>query len=140
MQSYELTQGKWRQSSPFPLELHGAVVFSPSPSGKLLAVIHEDTANGKDTGKDAGYVIEIWGSEESGGRLMDQIPTAGVHGKIVGGTWFGGLSWSSDESKVVYVAQKKATETRYCKALFSIRYTTTVSYRHAVRTIHSTRM
>lgn len=43
---------------------------------------------------------------------MDRIATAGVHGKIAGGTWFGGLSWSPDESTVVYVAQKKATETR----------------------------
>lgn len=43
---------------------------------------------------------------------MDQISTAGVHGKVAGGSWFGGLSWSPDESKVVYVAQKKATETR----------------------------
>lgn len=43
---------------------------------------------------------------------MDQIPTAGVHDKIAGGNWFGGLGWSPDESKVVYVAQKKAAETR----------------------------
>lgn len=43
---------------------------------------------------------------------MDQIPTAEVHGKIAGGSWFGGLSWSPDESKVVYVAQKKPRETR----------------------------
>lgn len=113
VQSYELTQGKWRQSSPFPLELNGAVIFSPSPSGKLLAVIKEDTANGKDNPKDPGYVIEIWGNEEVGGRLVDQIPTAEAHGKIVGGTWFGGLSWSPDETKVVYVAQKKAAETRW---------------------------
>lgn len=113
MQSYELTEGKWHQSSPFPLELNGAVVFSPSPSGKLLAVIREDAADGKDSTKDTGYVIEIWSNEQGGGQLVDQIPTAGVHGKIVGGTWFGGLNWSPDESKVVYVAQQKSLETRY---------------------------
>lgn len=111
VQSYELAQGKWRQSSPFPSELNGVAVFSPSPSGKFLAVIKEDTAGGKDAAKDA-YVIEVWGNDEAAGRLIDQVSTAGVHGKIVGGTWFGGLSWSPDESKVVYVAQKNPTETR----------------------------
>lgn len=111
VQSYELAQGRWRQSSPFPLELAGAVAFKPSPSGRLLAIVREDSAASKDaTAKDAGYVVEIWNRDE--GRLMDQIPTAGVHGKIAGGNWFGGLSWSPDESKVVYVAQKKAAETR----------------------------
>lgn len=109
--SYELAEGKWHRSSPFPLELMGAVAFKPSPSGKLLAIIREDSAPGKDaTAKDAAYVIEVWSNED--GRLMDRIATAGVHGKIAGGTWFGGLSWSPDESTVVYVAQKKATETR----------------------------
>lgn len=111
MQSFEFAQSKWRQSSPYPLELNGAVAFKPSPSGKLLAIIREDP--GKDpaaAAKDPGYVVEIWGHCD--GRLVDQIPTSGVHGKIAGGTWFGGLSWSPDESKVVYVAQKKATETR----------------------------
>lgn len=113
IQSYELAQGKWRQSSPFPLELNGAVAFKPSPSGRLLAIVREDSVASKDAAaaaKDAGYVIEIWNHDE--GRLVDQIPTAGVHGKIAGGNWFGGLSWSPDESKVVYVAQKKAAETR----------------------------
>lgn len=61
-------------------------------------------------------MIEVWNHEE--GRLMDQIPTAGMHGKIAGGNWFGGLSWSPDESKVVYVAQKKAAETRLDWARF----------------------
>lgn len=111
VQSYELAQGKWRQSSPFPFELNGVAVFSPSPSGKFLAVIKEDTAGGKDAAKDA-YVIEVWGNDEAAGCLIDQVSTAGVHGKIVGGTWFGGLSWSPDESKVVYVAQRNPTETR----------------------------
>lgn len=114
VQSYELAKGKWRQSSPYPLELNGSVAFKPSPSGKLLAIIREDPAaagkNAAATAKDTGYVIEIWSHED--GRLVDQIPTSGVHGKVVGGSWFGGLSWSPDESKVVYVAQKKATETR----------------------------
>lgn len=106
---YELSQGKWCQSSPFPHELNGAVIFSPSPSGKLLAVVKEDVPSGKCMGKDPGYVIEIW---DDSGLLFDQIPTAGVHGNIVGDSWFGGFSWSSDESKVVYVARKKTKETR----------------------------
>lgn len=109
VQSFELSQRRWRRLSPFPLELAGAVGFSPSPSGKLLVIIKEDTASAKDSNKDAGYVIEVWESE---GRLLEQIPTTGVHGKVVGGTWFGGLSWSPDESKVVYVAQKKTAEMR----------------------------
>lgn len=115
MQSYELAQGRWRQSSPFPLELSAAVAFKPSPSGRLLAIVREDS---KDTAaaaatatKDPGYAIEIWSRDD--GRLVDQIPAAGVHGKIVGGNWFGGLSWSPDGTKLVYVAQKKATETRW---------------------------
>ncbi|CAM9383223.1 unnamed protein product [Scytosiphon promiscuus] len=111
VQSYELTQAKWRQSSSFPLELNGAVAFKPSPSGKLLAVIREDAAAGKDSGgKGTSYVVEIWTRED--GQLVEQIPTAEAHGKVAGGTWFGGLSWSPDETKVVYVAQKKPREAR----------------------------
>lgn len=114
VQSYELTNGKWRQTSPFPLELKGAVSFSPSPSGKLLAIVREDSTagNGKVPKKEPGYVIEIWGNEEHGGELLDQIPTAGSHGKIISDSWFGGLGWAPDESKLVYVAQKKAVETK----------------------------
>ncbi len=114
MQSYELAQGSWRQSSPFPLELGAAVAFKPSPSGRLLAIVREDSkdnAAAATTAKDPGYAIEIWSRDD--GRLVDQIPAAGVHGKIAGGNWFGGLSWSPDETKLVYVAQKKAAETRW---------------------------
>lgn len=110
MQSYEVSDGKWVQTSPFPLELRGVVSFCPSPSGKLLAIVREAPCEGKS--KKTDYVIEIWANEQSEGSLVEQIPTAGVHGKIVSGTWFGGLSWSPDESKLLYVAQKKDTDTR----------------------------
>lgn len=118
VQSYEMTDGKWRLTSPFPLELKDTVAFCPSPSGKLLAIIREDSAgDGKDPkNKNPGYVIEVWGNEEQGGSLLDQIPTAGSHGKLIGDTWFGGLGWAPDESKLVYVAQKNAVETRYVRS------------------------
>lgn len=110
VQFYELKAGQLRQTSPFPLELQGAVSISPSPSGKLLAIIREAPSEGKAAQKD--YVIEIWSNDQSGGSLVDQIPTAGVHERIVADGWFGEPFWSPDESKLVYVAQRKGRSTR----------------------------
>jgi Acylamino-acid-releasing enzyme, N-terminal domain len=54
----------WQQSSAFPMELNGVVVFSPSPSGKKLAVVREAAADsGTSSSSSKGttsYVIEIW--------------------------------------------------------------------------------
>ena len=37
------------------------------------------------------------------------LDVSDIHGKFVGDTWFGGLTWSSDERYVAYVAHKKVS-------------------------------
>lgn len=87
------------------------MIFCPSPSGKLLAIVREAPGERKDAqAKD--YIIEIWANNQREGSLVDQISTVGLHEKIIAGSWFGELAWSSDETKLVYVAQKKAPKTR----------------------------
>ena len=60
----------------------------------------------------------------SGGNdVSHYLDVSDIHGKFVGDTWFGGLTWSSDERYVAYVAHKKAsaTKTKDAGSLFEYR-------------------
>eukprot|EP01041_Mallomonas_annulata_P010128 gene10128-21122_t len=74
------------------------IIFSDiSPSG-LRSVY------GK-SGKDDIPILEFAGTEDNIGYRID---CSKIHGKIVGDSWFGGVSWTSDERFVAYVAYKKS--------------------------------
>jgi len=84
----------------FPAETAGDVMVSPSPSGKLLAYFRPVPSDKKDDRPKA--FIEIW---DKSPRLIQSIPTEGKHGAFYGDDWFKGLSWSSDETRIVYMAE-----------------------------------
>lgn len=84
-------------SSP-PIELHDGGQSYYSPSGKrLIKFVQKDIG-----GEDSMLLAEVW---TVGGGLdrVWEIP-ADVHGGIFCDEWFGHVSWSPDESMVVYVA------------------------------------
>eukprot|EP01041_Mallomonas_annulata_P013860 gene13860-29499_t len=80
-----------------PLLEISPIIFSDiSPSG-LRSVY------GK-SGKDDISILEFAGTEDNIGYRID---CSKIHGKLVGDSWFGGVSWTSDERFVAYVAFKK---------------------------------
>ncbi|CAM9545996.1 unnamed protein product, partial [Chrysoparadoxa australica] len=112
---------------PFPMELSGVVLFSPSPSGKRLAIVREVAgggdagANGAAAGVEGGaagfksYNIEIWSTGAAAGEpsgMVHRIATGSAHGDMMSSGWFGGFAWSKCESYAVYVARKVPPKTR----------------------------
>mmetsp|Transcript_38380 Transcript_38380/g.39056 ORF Transcript_38380/g.39056 Transcript_38380/m.39056 type:complete len:297 (+) Transcript_38380:39-929(+) len=77
-------------------EISPASFLDTSPSGKKSLVAR--------LGKDDAPILEYSGSENKAGYRID---ASKVHGKIIGDSWFGGCSWSSDERFVAYVASKR---------------------------------
>jgi Acylamino-acid-releasing enzyme, N-terminal domain len=77
----------WQQSSAFPMELNGVVVFSPSPSGKKLAVVREAAADsGTCSSSSKGttsYVIEIWGNGDVSTGTQRCVTKASCRRRIV---------------------------------------------------------
>ncbi|CAI9285139.1 unnamed protein product [Lactuca saligna] len=84
------------QWSPFPIEITGASVMVPSPSGKKLLVI-------RNPENDSPSQFEIWGPLQLEKEI--RVPQS-VHGSVYVDGWFEGISWSSDESLIAYVAEE----------------------------------
>lgn len=90
--------------SPFPVEQTGASLVVPSPSGLNVLVVR----NGESSSKDASppVQLEIWGP----GQLQKEIfVPPSVHGPLYTDGWFEGVSWSSDETCIAYIAEEPAT-------------------------------
>lgn len=90
--------------SPFPVEQTGASLVVPSPSGLNVLVVR----NGESSSKDASppVQLEIWGP----GQLRKEIfVPPSVHGPLYTDGWFEGVSWSSDETCIAYIAEEPAT-------------------------------
>ncbi|CAH1427163.1 unnamed protein product [Lactuca virosa] len=81
------------QWSPFPIEITGASVMVPSPSGKKLLVI-------RNPENDSPSQFEIWGPLQLEKEI--RVPQS-VHGSVYVDGWFEGISWSSDESLIAYI-------------------------------------
>ncbi len=82
------------------------VIFDLSPTSAVSISFFNTPINSKP-GSTGSYVEvnhPVYG--------MYRIDTSGSHGKVIGDTWFGGLSWSHDERYVAYVAQIKANPNR----------------------------
>ncbi|XP_023761603.1 acylamino-acid-releasing enzyme isoform X1 [Lactuca sativa] len=84
------------QWSPFPIEITGASVMVPSPSGKKLLVI-------RNPENDSPSQFEIWGKFQLEKEIL--VPQS-VHGSVYSDGWFEGISWSPDESLIAYVAEE----------------------------------
>ncbi|KAI3844357.1 hypothetical protein MKX03_021531 [Papaver bracteatum] len=83
------------QWAPFPVEMSGVSTIVPSPSGQKMLVIRNQE-------NDSPTHFEIWGSSQVEKEI--HIPKS-VHGSVYTDGWFEGISWSSDETLIAYVAE-----------------------------------
>eukprot|EP00985_Skeletonema_marinoi_P002619 scaffold1069_cov112-Skeletonema_marinoi.AAC.3 len=98
-----------------PMELSAKIKARiPSPSGDKLAVLVEESVpsdiegKGQDTKR---HVMEIWTNK--GHQLAKRIvlPST-IHGPVCTDfAWFGGISWSPDETALVYSAEVNKPKT-----------------------------
>ncbi|KAF9027578.1 hypothetical protein BGZ52_002872 [Haplosporangium bisporale] len=79
-----------------------------SPSGKLTVVLRSVSGEKKK------HFIEIW----SEGSILHILETTAIHDDFYADATFGTLEWSRDETKIVYVAERKKTED-VLEAIFS---------------------
>lgn len=85
----------------------------PSPSGEKIAILVEEGIPSASGGKEESkrHVFEIW--TNNGHRLSNRITLPSEkHGQVCTDfAWFGGISWSADESALVYTAEVNKPET-----------------------------
>ncbi|GAB2303071.1 hypothetical protein Dimus_037063 [Dionaea muscipula] len=84
------------QWSPFPVEVSGASLIIPSPSGSKLLIV-------RNAENDSPTKFEIWSPSDVEKEF--QIPKS-VHGSVYADGWFEGVSWNSNETLVAYVAEE----------------------------------
>ncbi|KAI3695684.1 hypothetical protein L1987_78683 [Smallanthus sonchifolius] len=82
--------------APFPIEVTGASLMVPSPSGSKLLVV-------RNPENDSPTHFEIWGPFQMEKEI--RVPQS-KHGSVYADGWFEGISWSSDESAIAYVAEE----------------------------------
>ncbi|KAG0337520.1 hypothetical protein BG000_005312 [Podila horticola] len=86
-----------------------AVAQQASPSGKLTAVLRSVAGDKKK------HFVEIW----SEGSILQLLETTAIHDDFYADSTFGTLEWSRDETKLVYVAERKKSEDAYEKFVFT---------------------
>eukprot|EP00466_Bigelowiella_natans_P014788 jgi/Bigna1/126075/aug1.2_g783 len=96
------------QSTP-PVPLGKAIATIPSPSGKLFLSIYSDESGAEQQSISSTYTFVISDAAEN----LHTIRSKGLHKQIFLKGNLGGISWSLDETKIVYVAEPKATETSH---------------------------
>ncbi|KAK7065219.1 hypothetical protein SK128_005235 [Halocaridina rubra] len=91
--------------------VENVVFFPPVPVDKnVILSQHSKTGNksayiaGSESDKEAQWVMII---ERDGSMKSVDLKAADKHGKVYADNEFGGLEWSSDETKLLYVAEKK---------------------------------
>nr|GMD81705.1 acylamino-acid-releasing enzyme-like isoform X1 [Ipomoea batatas] len=84
------------QWAAFPIEMGGASIIVPSPSGSKLLVVHNSQIGSPTR-------FEIWG--QCGVEKEFHIP-ASLHGSVFSDGWFEGISWNYDETLIAYVAEE----------------------------------
>ena len=93
------THGDHLNHPAFGVEERGALLTSVSPSGARRLVVR----SGKDAGGDRdGVSLEIW---EGGALVSEVLVPAKTHGTLCGDGTFGGVDWSANEGRIVYVAE-----------------------------------
>ncbi|CAG8803771.1 5156_t:CDS:2, partial [Racocetra persica] len=88
-------------SSFLPIDLGDVALQAISPSGDQLVVLR---AVSNDKGKKR--FVETWKL----GSLINVLDVTDVHGEFYTDDEFGGLYWSNDGQKAVYVAEQKELE------------------------------
>jgi len=98
-----------------PIELPAKIKARiPSPSGSKIAILVEENipSNGGGSASESKRnVFEIW--TDNGHRLSNRIMLpCDKHGPVCTDfAWFGGISWSPDESALVYTAEVNTPKT-----------------------------
>ncbi|KAF9352142.1 hypothetical protein BGX26_009998 [Mortierella sp. AD094] len=77
-----------------------AVVQAVSPSGKFTVILRSVAGEKKK------HFIEIW----SEGAILNLLEATSAHDDFYADSTFGTLEWSNDETKIVYVAERKKSE------------------------------
>ena len=101
--SYEFDKEKGIKRIPlFPIPYDAGILEKVSPSRRLKACIkkQENTSTKKEE-----FILEI--SSENKITQTINLSTFDKHGSIHADAYFGGFEWTSDEEKLVYVAEKK---------------------------------
>ncbi|XP_048333988.2 acylamino-acid-releasing enzyme isoform X3 [Ziziphus jujuba] len=84
------------QWAPFPVEMTGASIIVPSPSGAKLLVV-------RNSENESPSQIEIWGPSQLEKEF--HVPQS-IHGSIYTDGWFEGISWNHNETIIAYVAEE----------------------------------
>ncbi|KAF9933316.1 hypothetical protein BGZ67_004335 [Mortierella alpina] len=77
-----------------------AVAQAVSPSGKYTVILRSVAGDKKK------HFVEIW----SEGSILHLLETTAIHDDYYSDSTFGTLEWSRDETKIVYIAERKKTE------------------------------
>ncbi|XP_003247213.1 acylamino-acid-releasing enzyme isoform X2 [Acyrthosiphon pisum] len=83
-----------------PTDITNELISAHSKSTKYFCVVREI-----ESGKDIKQYLEVW-ADCSLVKNYD-LSALDVHGKIYADAEFGTLEWSPDETKIVYIAEKK---------------------------------
>ncbi|EFJ32660.1 hypothetical protein SELMODRAFT_168303 [Selaginella moellendorffii] len=87
--------------SPFPIQLSGASLVVPSPSGSKVLVVCNTEPASKDS--PCSVKLQIWGPMQ---LLKEVHVPSKLHGSVYTDGWFEGVSWSHDERFIAYVAEE----------------------------------
>ncbi|KAF9371778.1 hypothetical protein CPB97_001722 [Podila verticillata] len=84
----------------YSVDTGDTVAQAISLSGKLTVVLRSVSGEKKK------HFVEIW----SEGSILHILETTAIHDDFYADTTFGTLEWSRDETKIVYVAERKKSE------------------------------
>lgn len=76
---------------------------SYSPSRQFVATFFWKVS--VDGGSSCVEIMSTTDEADIDGYSCRKYDLSGTHGKLMGDSWFGGVSWSQDEKYIVYVAQ-----------------------------------
>ena len=100
---YSLENGSTlRRNTSFPLPVKPYVLETLSPTSKFCAGILKQ--KNQETAKDE-FILEIWSN--TGIVHAFNLSAFDQHGLVHSNVVFGSLSWSQDESKILYLSEKK---------------------------------
>ena len=102
---YDLKKDYIERKGTFPIATNPFILETISPTGKFCAGILK-RKNEKTTKEE--FLLEIRSS--SGVDSTFNLSAFDEHGTVNSDVVFGSLDWSQDESKIVYVAEKKKNE------------------------------
>lgn len=87
-----------------PLETNTVLLESISPSLQLRAVMKKHT---NESSKKEEFVFEIWSNTLNKRTKTINLTALDKHGDVHCKAKFGKLTWSTDENKILYIAEKK---------------------------------